>query len=110
MISHRLLVAGTALVLSVGAVSGCAGDSGAGAGDGDRTVTVFAAASLTKTFTEIAKKFESQHDGVEVDLSFGGSADLVSQLQEGAPADVFASADEANMEKLTGDHLQADDP
>ena len=37
-----------------------------------------------------------------VEFSFGGSSDLVSQLQEGAPADVFASADEANMEKLTG--------
>jgi molybdate transport system substrate-binding protein len=71
---------------------------------------VYAAASLTATFTEIGTEFEKEHDGVTVEFSFGGSSDLVAQLQEGAPADVFASADEANMEKLTGDDLQAGDP
>ncbi len=76
----------------------------------DTTLTVYAAASLTKTFQQIGAEFEKQHDGVTVEFSFGGSSDLVSQLQEGAPADVFASADEANMDKLTADDLQADDP
>ena len=71
---------------------------------------MYAAASLTKTFEQIGEAFEEQHDGVTVDFSFGGSSDLVAQIQEGAPADVFASADEANMEKLTGDDLQAGDP
>jgi molybdate transport system substrate-binding protein len=73
-------------------------------------LTVYAAASLTKTFEEIGAEFEKQHDGVNVEFSFGGSSDLVAQIQEGAPADVFASADTANMDKLTAEDLQADDP
>ena len=109
MISRRRLALVTALVMAAGPVSAC-GDSGGSSGDADTTVTVLAAASLTKTFTEIAKEFESQHQGAKVALSFGGSSDLVSQIQQGAPADVFASADEANMAKLTGDHLEASDP
>jgi molybdate transport system substrate-binding protein len=110
MISRRTAALATALVLSVAAVSACGDGSDDSGGGGGATITVYAAASLTKTFTAIGKEFESQHDGVEVEFSFGGSSDLVSQLQQGAPADVFASADEANMEKLTGDGLQADDP
>jgi molybdate transport system substrate-binding protein len=113
MISRRLASAGTALVLSLGLLAAC-GDGGSGSGDsgdgGDTTVTVYAAASLTKTFQQIGAEFERQHDGVHVEFSFGGSSDLVSQLQQGAPADVFASADEANMDKLTTDDLQAADP
>jgi molybdate transport system substrate-binding protein len=109
MISRRLSVLGTALVLSAGLVSACGDDSDDSSG-GDKTLTVYAAASLTKTFTEIGKEFESQHDGVKVEFSFGGSSDLVAQIQQGAPADVFASADEANMEKLKGDDLLAGDP
>lgn len=65
-----------------------------------QTLTVFAAASLTDTFTELGKEFETEHDGVTVRFSFGGSSDLVSQVQGGAPADVFASADTTNMAKL----------
>jgi molybdate transport system substrate-binding protein len=100
----------TALVVSSSALAACSDDADDGGGGGETTLTVFAAASLTRTFTEIGKEFESQHDGVKVEFSFGGSSDLVSQIQQGAPADVFASADEANMEKLTGDDLQAGDP
>lgn len=69
------------------------------------TLTVFAAASLSETFTEIADDFEATHPDVDVRLSFGGSSDLVAQIQGGAPADVFASADTANMDKLVADHL-----
>lgn len=65
------------------------------------TVTVFAAASLTATFTKLGKAFETEHPGAKVTFSFAGSSDLVSQITEGAPADVFASADEANMAKVT---------
>jgi molybdate transport system substrate-binding protein len=74
------------------------------------TLTVYAAASLTATFEQIGEEFEAQHDGVEVELSFGGSSDLVAQIQEGAPADVFASADLANMDKLTAAGLEGQEP
>ena len=84
--------------------------AGCSSEDEDTTLTVYAAASLTATFEEIAERFEEEHDGVEVELSFGGSSDLVTQIQEGAPADVFASADTANMDKLVADGLEGDDP
>lgn len=65
------------------------------------TITVFAAASLQRTFTELGKQYEQDHAGTTVRFSFAGSSDLVSQITNGAPADVFASADEANMAKLS---------
>ncbi len=64
------------------------------------TITVFAAASLKATFTELARTFEAENPGTHVALSFAGSSDLAGQLSQGAPADVFASADTANMKKL----------
>jgi molybdate transport system substrate-binding protein len=90
------LAAGVVLAL---AAAGCGSDDTTGS-TSKETLTVFAAASLTSSFTEIGKKFESEHDGVTVKLSFGGSSDLVEQIQSGAPADVFASADTKNMDKL----------
>jgi molybdate transport system substrate-binding protein len=54
---------------------------------------VFAAASLTTTFTGIGQQFQTDNPGTSVPFSFGGSSDLVTQLTNGAPADVFASAD-----------------
>ncbi|GAB18432.1 molybdate ABC transporter substrate binding protein [Gordonia effusa NBRC 100432] len=71
------------------------------------TLNVYAAASLKKTFTTIAADFEKAHQGVKVTLSFDGSSTLVNQIKQGAPADVFASADQKNMAKL-GD--KANDP
>ena len=66
---------------------------------------MFAAASLTSTFTEIGEQFEAAHPGSTVEFNFAGSSDLVAQIQQGAPADVFASADTSNMDKATGDDL-----
>ena len=65
------------------------------------SITVFAAASLKGTFTELADRFEAANPGTTVALNFAGSSDLVTQITEGAPADVFASADQKNMVKLT---------
>ena len=96
-----------ALLLALGSACGSSDD---GSDSGGTTLTVYAAASLTSTFTEIGKRFEADHDGVTVRFSFGGSADLVSQLQQGAPADVFASADAANMDKAVKDDLVEGDP
>lgn len=64
-----------------------------------RTLTVFAAASLTEAFQAIGRRFEQANPGVTVQFSFAGSSTLVAQIKEGAPADVFAAADEANMQK-----------
>ncbi|MGH3432626.1 MAG: molybdate ABC transporter substrate-binding protein [Thermocrispum sp.] len=78
-----------------------AGCGEAGSDEGSRTLTVFAAASLTETFGELEKAFEAEHDGVDVRLSFGGSSRLAEQIVEGAPADVFAAADEKAMTTVT---------
>src|SRR5437762_2163197 len=67
------------------------------------TVTVFAAASLTEAFRTIGKDFEAAHPGATIELSFAGSSTLARQIVEGAPADVFASADEESMQKVAGD-------
>lgn len=61
-------------------------------------LTVFAAASLTEAFTEIGEAFEAQHAGVTVTFNFGGSQTLRTQLEQGASADVFASANAKEME------------
>ena len=61
------------------------------------TLTVFAAASLSDAFTEIAREFERAHLGVTVRLNFAGSQQLATQIEQGANADVFASADERWM-------------
>lgn len=62
-------------------------------------LTVSAAASLTNAFAEIAKDYERQHPGTRVNLNFGASDVLLKQIEQGAPADVFASADEATMDR-----------
>jgi molybdate transport system substrate-binding protein len=63
----------------------------------DGTVTVLAAASLTEAFEELAGAFEADHPGVDVVFTFDGSSALAAQILEGVPADVFASADDANL-------------
>jgi molybdate transport system substrate-binding protein len=62
-------------------------------------LVVFAAASLKSTFTAIGEQFKTDNPGTSVEFSFAGSSDLVTQLTQGAPADVFASADTRNMDK-----------
>jgi molybdate transport system substrate-binding protein len=64
------------------------------------TVTVFAAASLTESFTTLAARFEAAHPGVQVKLNFGASSALALQIVQGAPADVFASASATNMTQV----------
>jgi molybdate transport system substrate-binding protein len=73
------------------------------------SITVFAAASLTSTFTDIAEDFEEENPDVTVQLNFAGSSDLVTQITEGAPADVFASADLRNYTTLAEAGLTAGD-
>jgi molybdate transport system substrate-binding protein len=77
-----------------------AGSSGAADPSGDATLTVFAAASLGGSFEELAAGFEAANPGLEVEFNVAGSSSLVEQILAGAPADVFASADEPNMAKV----------
>jgi molybdate transport system substrate-binding protein len=107
----RVVLAAVAFVGVVTLLFGCASPS-TGAGNepnvapaAPQTLTVFAAASLKDTFTKLASEFEESHPGVAVSLNFAGSADLMSQITEGAPADIVALADEKNMAKLTGASL-----
>jgi molybdate transport system substrate-binding protein len=94
-----------ALVLAALAPTvGCGGDVPAageptGGTDIAGEVVVFAAASLTDAFIELGAAFEDEHPGSSVTFSFAASSELAGQLREGAPADVFASADAANMSK-----------
>jgi molybdate transport system substrate-binding protein len=63
-------------------------------------ITVFAAASLTAAYTELGKAFETTHPGSKVTFSFAASSTLTQQITQGAPADVLATADEANLQKV----------
>lgn len=80
---------------------GLAGCAPAASSNSSGTLTVFAAASLKASFTELASTYEEQHPEARVRLSFAGSSDLATQITQGAPADVFASADAATMERVT---------
>lgn len=65
-----------------------------------RTLSVFAAASLAEVLERIADQYEIEHPDVDVRLTYGGSADLAAQIREGAPADVFASANQDRMDSV----------
>jgi molybdate transport system substrate-binding protein len=120
--SRRAAIAAVTSALVALAVGGCGSSSDSTSSAGGSTspssastasggsLTVFAAASLKKTFTEIGARFEAEHPGTKVTFSFAGSSDLVAQLQQGAPADVFASADTKNMDKVTAASLTTGSP
>ncbi|WP_017622884.1 molybdate ABC transporter substrate-binding protein [Nocardiopsis chromatogenes] len=93
-----------ALVLG-GAAAGC----GTGGGTGGGSLTVFAAASLTEVFTGLGERFEEQ-TGTQVAFNFAGSSDLALQITDGAPADVFASADTRTMDDVAGEGLAEGEP
>ena len=100
-----LLLLGAVLGLAAGCGSdpstGAAGPEGVGTSSTiTGTVTVFAAASLTGAFEQAAEAFEAANPDAEVTLNFAASSALAQQINQGAPADVFASADQANMHKV----------
>ena len=76
----------------------------------DDEITVYAAASLRDAFTEIAREFEETRPNTRVVLNFAGSQVLRAQIQRGAPADVFASADEVHIQELAAAGLLATSP
>ena len=90
---RRLAIAALTLLL----IGGCTSTEQPAASN--TKIVVFAAASLKKTFTDLGQQFKTQNPGSSVEFSFAGSSDLVTQLTQGAQADVFASADTKNMDK-----------
>jgi molybdate transport system substrate-binding protein len=104
VIHFRVLVLFSVLVL----ISGCSSTEQPAASN--TKIIVFAAASLKKTFTDIGEQFKAENPGTSVEFSFAGSSDLVTQLTQGAQADVFASADTKNMDKAAQSGLLAGDP
>lgn len=95
---HVRVRAGFAAMLLVGGVTACSSDNGQG--QGSHSVVVFAAASLKQVFTSIGEQFKSDNPGASVTFNFGGSAELATQLVQGAGADVFASADTAQLDRV----------
>lgn len=80
-------------------LAGCGGSSSST--PEAKTLTVFAAASLTESFTELGKQFEGANPGVTVKFNFGASSDLAQQIVAGGPADLFAAASPATMKTVT---------
>jgi molybdate transport system substrate-binding protein len=100
-----VIAAGLAAVAVAGCSSSGSGSSPSSASSSPSaastgTITVFAAASLMGTFTQLGTQFEAAHPGDTVKFSFGPSSGLSTQITSGAPADVFASAAPANMDTV----------
>lgn len=91
------------LLAAVGLLAGCGGGQ-------ERVLTVTAAASLTEAFTVLGEQFEAQHPGTDVRFNFAGSSALAQQIIAGAPADVFASADRRQLQRVVDEGLTAGDP
>jgi molybdate transport system substrate-binding protein len=112
---RRIAVLVIGLLLPV--LVGCGSDDDAGSSTTttasdqlDGTLTVVAASSLTDAFAEIGDAFEAANEGVDLEMSFDGSAKLATAIIEGAPADLFASADEANLTKVADEDLTSGEP
>lgn len=98
--SRRVVAAMAALALTAGCDQAPDAAPAARGADLGGTVTVFAAASLTETFSTLARQFEAAHPRTRVTLNIGASSALALQITQGAPADVFASAAVTDMDQL----------
>ncbi len=117
MSAHRRRAAAmlAGCLLALVACSGSAGDAPAGAREAlpgpsgpTGTLTVFAAASLSDVFARLGEGLEEQNPELDVQFNFAGSSALAAQIEQGAPADVFAPADEAQMARVTDAGLAGD--
>jgi len=107
--NYRLATVAAVASLTLAAACGSDGSTSAGSGSSPAapgsgaasgTVTVFAAASLTESFTSLGRQFEAAHPGTTVKFNFGASSSLAENINQGAPADVFASASPKNMQQV----------
>ncbi|MBN6041320.1 molybdate ABC transporter substrate-binding protein [Amycolatopsis sp. 195334CR] len=102
-------LAAVALTLvACGSETPAGNDNATGAVNGP--VTVFAAASLTESFTKLGQEFETANPGTKVTFNFAGSSALAQQINQGAPADVFASAAPANMKQVSDTGATSSEP
>lgn len=111
--AKRLLLTVIISLLFVSACSGAASQSGSSPSDTSEgeTLTIFAAASLTDVFSEIGERFEEENPGSKVVFNFAGSQQLAQQLAQGAPADIFASANQKQMQTaIEADRVDENDP
>lgn len=91
-------------------LAACGGGGGAAEGEGEEEVVVFAAASLTDAFNELGARFAQDNGEATVTFNFASSSQLATQVTEGAPADVFASANQAQMDVVGDAGLLAGEP
>ncbi len=98
MTSRARVLGALPLLLALVLVGGCQRESARSAPES--SVVVFAAASLRDVFTELRQPFEQAHPGTRVTFNFAGTQELRAQVEHGAPADVFASADQKHMTEL----------
>src|SRR5260370_20089146 len=105
---NRIVLVAAAVLLAACASS--SGNASTSATPLRGTVSVSAAASLTAAFNALGTDFHGANSGVTMKFNFAGTPTLVTQIEQGAPADVFASADTANMDKLKGDGFTAETP
>jgi molybdate transport system substrate-binding protein len=111
MKTAKLFASAAALMLVLVGCGSSSESSGTGSSEQGASgeLMVFAAASLKQTFTEIAEQFRTDNPGASLEFDFAGSSDLVTQMTQGAEADVFASADTKNMDKAAQAGLLAGD-
>ncbi|CAN5318004.1 molybdate ABC transporter substrate-binding protein [soil metagenome] len=112
---HLCLLGASMSLIALAGLTGCGqGSSNSGSGGGGEkqrgTLTILAASSLIDAFGELGKTFEEQNEGVTVKQSFESSSTLLTQIRQGAPADVFASAAMEEMNTAVEDGLVAGDP
>jgi molybdate transport system substrate-binding protein len=98
MVRSRMPLAVVLLVVAVVA-AGCGGNDDSPGGESPTGIKVFAAASLTAAFNQLGERYTAANGGTKVTFNFAGSQALATQIRQGAPADVFASADVPNMDK-----------
>lgn len=98
------------LLVACGGTSSSPSPSPSASAKPSGTLTVLAAASLTASFGKIGDQLHAKYPDLNVKFSFAGSPTLVTQIQQGAPADVFASADQPNMQKVVSGGFNAGDP
>jgi molybdate transport system substrate-binding protein len=98
------------LIVAAALLTACGSTGGPPTASLSGTISVFAAASLTDAFKAIGTSFKAANPGVTPQLNFAGTPTLVTQIEQGAQADVFAAADTTNMDKLRADGFTSGTP